>query len=212
MSPFETATATQAYRDRCEDSVAVFPSAARLVVVVADGAGGTGAGDRAATAALAEVERAIPTVHSASEWTALLRQIDCRIVDGETTLVVVDVRPFGIAGASVGDSQAVIVADNGLENLTAHQHRKPLLGSGSAEPVGFMSSPLIGTLLVATDGFFNYAKPAAIEKLVATSEFMTLPRRGIELVRLPSGDFWDDVGIAVVRNKRPTSVRTFSLV
>lgn len=211
MNSFETATATQAYRDRCEDRVAVFSAASRTVVAVADGAGGMGAGDVAATTAIAEVERAYLTVHSAAEWTSLLRQIDHRIVDGQTTLVVVDIRPIGIAGASVGDSQAFIISDRGLNNLTAHQHRNPLLGSGSAEPVGFMSSPLIGTLLVATDGFFNYAKPAAIEKLVATSEFMTLPRRAIELVRLPSGDFWDDVGIAAVRNKRPQSVRTFSL-
>ena len=52
MSQFETVSATQAYRERCEDRVAVFTHQERTVVVVADGAGGTGAGDVAANAVI----------------------------------------------------------------------------------------------------------------------------------------------------------------
>ena len=79
----------------------------------------------------------------------------CWRVDGETTAVVVDVRTIGIAGASVGDSRAVIVKDGTISELTANQKRKPLIGTGMAEPIGFVCPPLDGLLLLGTDGFFN---------------------------------------------------------
>ncbi len=204
MSQFETVSATQAYREKCEDQVAVFTTESRTVVVVADGAGGTGDGEAAALAVIREIENEYLSIHSAIEWASLLRQVDCRIGVGETTAVVVDIRSIGLAGASVGDSRAVLIYDGNMKELTVQQNRKPLLGSGRAEPVGFVSSSLTGVLVVATDGFFNYAKPREIQKLIATSNFQALPRLCIEMVRLPSGGFWDDVGIAAVR-KRPRS-------
>lgn len=204
MSSFEAVSATQAYRQRCEDRVAVFTHEERTVVVVADGAGGTGAGDVAALTAIREIESEYLHIHSASEWASLLREIDCGIRDGETTVVVVDVRTIGIAGASVDDSRAIVVAGGSICDLTVNQTRKPLLGSGSAEPVGFVAPALSGLLLVGTDGFFNYAKPDAILHTVSRSVFHTLPRRCIDMVRLPSGEYWDDVGIVAVR-RRPRS-------
>lgn len=212
MSPFETVCATQAYRERCEDRVAVFNHDARTVVVVADGAGGTGAGDAAALAVIREIEAEYLNIHSANEWASFLRQIDCRIVDGETTAVVVDVRNIGIAGASVGDSRAVIVKDGTISELTANQKRKPLIGTGMAEPIGFLWPPLDGLLLLGTDGFFNYAKPNAILASIAKSDFQTLPRNCIAMVRLPSGDYWDDVGVVAVRHRpRPSTRRRFTV-
>ena len=212
MSPYEAVSATQAYRERCEDRVAVFTHEARTVVVVADGAGGTGAGEAAALAVIREVEAEYLNIHSANEWAAFLREIDCRIGDGESTAVVVDVRTIGIAGASVGDSRAVIVRDGTISELTANQNRKPLIGSGMAEPVGFVCTPLDGLLLLGTDGFFNYAKPDAILASIARSDFQTLPRKCIEMVRLPSGDYWDDVAVAVVRPRpRSLSRRRFTV-
>ena len=207
MSPFETVSAIQAYRERCEDRVAVFNHETRTVVVVADGAGGTGAGDVAALAVIREIEAEYLNIHSANEWVLFLRQIDCRIGDGETTAVVVDVRTIGIAGASVGDSRAVIVNGGTISELTANQKRKPLIGSGMAEPIGFICPPLNGLLLLGTDGFFNYAKPNAILASIAKSDFQTLPRKCIEMVRLPSGEYWDDVGIVAVRNRPRSSTR-----
>lgn len=207
MSPFETVSATQAYRERCEDRVAVFHHDARTVVVVADGAGGTGAGDVAALAVIHEIESEYLNIHSAKEWASFLRQIDCRIGDGETTAVVLDVRTIGIAGASVGDSRAVIVKGGTMCELTANQKRKPLIGTGMAEPIGFVYPPLDGLLLVGTDGFFNYAKPNAITTSIAKSDFQTLPRKCIDMVRLPSGDYWDDVGIVALRERPRSSTR-----
>ena len=45
MPHVETVTATESYRERCEERVAVFASDERTVIAVADGAGGVGAGD-----------------------------------------------------------------------------------------------------------------------------------------------------------------------
>ena len=211
MSPFETVSATQAYLEKCEDRVAVFTHRDRTVVVVADGAGGTGAGDVAALAVIREIEAEYLSIHSATEWASVLRQIDCRIGEGETTAVVVDIRPIGIAGASVGDSCAFTVTDGNISDLTTNQNRKPLLGSGMAEPIGFVCPPLIGLLLVGTDGFFNYAKPNAILAITLNSDFQTIPRRCIDMVRLPSGDYWDDIGIVAVRHRpRPLTRQRFT--
>ena len=185
----------------------MFAHDARTVIVVADGAGGSGAGALAAKKVIREVESGYTQIHSAAEWSVFLRQIDCRINDGESTAVVVDIRPFGIAGASVGDSRAMIISEELVTELTIHQHRKPLLGSGQAEPVGFTSEPLDGVLLVGTDGFFNYAKPEAIRALVIADDFPTLPRRCIESVRLKSGEYWDDIGMVAARNRPRSKTR-----
>ena len=69
---------------------------------------------------------------------------------------------------------------------------------------GSSFAPLRGTLIVATDGLFNYAKAENMAALVATTDFYALPRRLIESVRLPSGEYWDDIGIVACR---PTPLR-----
>ena len=208
MSQIEATTATKKYRGRCEDRVDVFHAEQRTVIVVADGAGGTGSGDLAAESVVREVQSNYSTIHSANEWVAFLCQVDKQISIGESTAVVVDVRPFGIAGASVGDSCAWIINDGKIADLTVNQIRKPLLGSGICQPVGFTHAPLVGLLIAATDGFFDYAKRDEIARLVGQADFYEISRKCIELVQLPSGDMWDDVGIVVGRNKPQQRTRT----
>ena len=162
MSQIETTSVVEKHRKQCEDRVDVIHAAQRTVIVVADGAGGTGAGDAAAESVLRDVKSNYESIHSANDWAGLLSQADKTIGAGESTAVVVDVRPYGIAGASVGDSQAWIVANGEITNLTESQIRKPLLGSGVAQPVGFTHPSLLGLLLIATDGFFDYAKRDAV--------------------------------------------------
>ncbi len=207
MPHLETTSATEAYRQRCEDRLAVFATGERAVIVVADGAGGVGAGELAAEAVVREVEAHYAEINTADGWTELLRQIDCRVGPGESTAVVVDIRPYGMAVASVGDSQAWIIADGAIDDLTRDQQRKPLLGSGQAAPVARMHPPLAGLLLVATDGFFNYAKAEEVTRLVTNTDFYSTPRKCIELVRLPSGELWDDIAVVVARVKPATNTR-----
>ena len=141
-----------------------------------------------------------------------MKQIDCRISDGQSTAVVVDIRPYGIAGSSVGDSEAWIIHDGEIDTLTKHQNRKPLLGSGAAEPIPFIHPPLHGCLLVGSDGFFNYAKRERIAHTIARTEFVTIPRTCVEMVRLPSGELWDDTSIVAVRTvARPSTRQRYQL-
>lgn len=148
---------------------------------------------------LREIEVCLNQIHSADQWAEVLRQIDCRISAGESTAVVVDVRPYGIAGASVGDSEAWIINEGKLVELTVNQNRKPLPGSGAASPVSFTCSPLEGVLLVATDGFWSYVKRDQVPAAIAKSDFFAVPRHCIEMVRLPSGELWDDIAIVAAR-------------
>jgi hypothetical protein len=106
---------------------------------------------------------------------------------------------LGLRGASVGDSQAWIVVGEQIIELTLNQHRKPLLGSQCAAPVCFSNPPLSGTLIVATDGFFNYVKREKLTSALAQCDFFSIPRMCVEMVRLPSGDLWDDIGIVACR-------------
>ena len=125
MPNVEVATAVESYRDNCEDRVAVFHNEDRTVVVVADGAGGVGSGDSAAETVVREIKAEFPHIHSSDQWVGVLRQIDQRITIGESTVVAVDIRPYGIAGASVGDSRARIIGFDRIEDLTQNQKRKP---------------------------------------------------------------------------------------
>jgi hypothetical protein len=100
-----------------------------------------------------------------------------------------------LVGASCGDSGAWVVCANGrVDDLTARQRRKPRLGSGGAMPVSFSRPRLAGTLLVATDGLFNYALPEKISAVALGDDPDGAARDLIQLVRLPGAGLQDDVG------------------
>lgn len=200
MSVFESVQLVEASEGRGQDRIFVLNRADRMVIAVADGAGGTGAGDVAADTVIREVESAADA--DSIDWSDVLQQVDLRIPDGQTTAVVVDVSVDGIRGASVGDSQAWIIHDGQIIELTRHQIRKPLLGAGDAIPISFEATSLTGLLLVATDGFCNYVRRPLVTATVATSEFAVLPRKLVDLVRLRSGGLIDDTAIVVCRRRR----------
>ena len=204
MPTLETATATQAQESKCDDRISVSHLPDRVVIAVADGAGGTGSGGAAADAVVHAVRDQLAQCATEVDWVRLLTQLDHQISPGETTAVVVDITTDRVIGASVGDSRAWIVHDGKVSDLTSRQVRKPLLGSGNAQVTGFAATALQGMLLVATDGLFNYAQPDRIRQSVYQADFYALPRTLIDLARLPSGNFCDDVGIAVCR---PAPVR-----
>ncbi len=138
----------------------------------------------------------------------MLRQINAQIGPGESTAVVVDVQADRLCGASVGDSQAWVVKGADITDLTVCQHRKPLLGSGEADPVGFSHGRLYGLLIVATDGFCNYVKRDEMVKTLPYGDFATMPKRLVDLVRLRSGKLNDDVGIVVCRHRHAARNRS----
>jgi len=135
----------------------------------------------------------------------VLRQTDQRIGVGESTCVVVARSSHGIVGASVGDSRAWLLENDELNDLTKNQVRKPLVGSGDARPVGFEHPASRGLLLVSTDGFCNYVRRETLLKEILWIGFPVLARKLVEMVRLPSGELWDVIGIVACRPRPPAT-------
>jgi serine/threonine protein phosphatase PrpC len=212
MTSFETSHIIEAYRERCEDRIDVIIDCDRTLIVVADGAGGTGDGHIAAETVIRETRANYTTVQTSTDWSKFLSQLDFRVNTGESTAVIVDVRPDCILGASVGDSCAWVIDGAEIIDLTRTQIRKPLLGSQTAKPAPFWHGPLNGILLVGSDGFFDYAKRDKITQLIGRTEFFSVPRACVDLVRLPSGELWDDTAIVACRVRRAgTSRKRYSI-
>jgi PPM family protein phosphatase len=212
MGVFETTSVTVPYRRRCEDQVKVIDLEDGVVIAIADGAGGTGAGAEASETVVREIAATASLEHDAQTWCGILRQIDQRVGVGESTCVVVACSSNSFVGVCVGDSQAWFIADGELQDLTKDRIRKPLLGSGEAVPVGFSHPLALGLLLVATDGFCNYVRRDRLMKEILWIDFAVLPRKLVEMVRLPSGDLWDDIGIVACRLRpRPTQRKRYDL-
>jgi serine/threonine protein phosphatase PrpC len=185
---------------RGEDRLVVERAGDRLLIVVADGAGGTGG---AAVAAQDVCDAAVATFRAgeADAWTHRLQRIDSMLATaghgGLSTAVVVEIADEHIHGASVGDSGAWLVLDGTVSDLTERQIRKPLLGSGAAKPVAFGPVPFRGRLLVATDGLFKYATRAQLVSAASRGVPDSAVTALIDAVRMPSGRLQDDVGVVV---------------
>ncbi len=178
-----------------------------LVVAVADGAGGTGAGGFAAQTAVDEIGRAVADARaplSLAQLAELLVHIDAVLVEsrtgGETTAVIAQLVGSSIVGAAVGDSGAVLVhIHSSMTDLTARQSRKPLLGSGCSTPTVFGPAMLGGLLLVASDGLIKYAPRAAFARAMAAPDLSSARDILLESVRLRSGGLQDDTTGVLVR-------------
>ena len=183
-----------------EDRATTFPTQAAHLLVVADGAGGTGDGAHAAEAVLAATTTAASTLTSAAACAALLTRLDGTLRRGETTAVIAVILGDIIHGASVGDSGAwCIDPHGGIHDLSEHQRRKPLLGSGRATPIPFTATLGPATLLLATDGLFNYCPPVRIATLANTPTLEGLATRLCDLPRLRSGALPDDIAVILAR-------------
>ncbi|MBE7493162.1 MAG: SpoIIE family protein phosphatase [Planctomycetes bacterium] len=173
-------------------------------VALADGMGGMGGGTLAAESAVQyalEAMNEAPGLIVASQWPELFWRLDRRVNTtreaGETTLVALETDGRLVCGASCGDSGAWLVAGDRVVNLTEHQMRKPLVGSGQADPVSFTAELGDGLLLVASDGLFRYTGARNICETVRRVPLPDLPRALVDLVRLKSGRLQDDVAVFV---------------
>jgi serine/threonine protein phosphatase PrpC len=188
-----------------DDLVRVWPTDTGLIVLVADGAGGTGRGREAAEHVASVVETALQRARLDTPGTCAtaLREADRSLHRrgraAETTAVLVVVDGDDLWGAAVGDSGAWLVREDGWTDLTEDQQRKPLLGSGDAVVVPF-SARLVGTLLVATDGLLSYAAPSLLVRLARSPDPQAAATCLVNAVRLPTGALQDDVGLALIRS------------
>lgn len=198
-NPLRASTRIWAVSGAGEDRVLAIPHDGRIVLVVADGAGGTGGGASAAETILARVQQVAAALCSgAATAVTILEELDRTLepTGGQAAAVVAVASATGVHGASAGDVEAILLTKGTTVDLTSGRRRKPLLGSGSVAPVPF-SADVSGRLLVGTDGLFGYAKRDAILEALGSGAVEDVPDRLIRLVRLPSGALQDDVGIVL---------------
>lgn len=185
-----------------QDRVAVLERQQGRVVVVLDGAGGSAGGDDVAERALERLRDIVATLDrpGPAECAAWLRNVDAYLSSsaqpGLCAAVVVFFDDDHVCGASVGDCEAWLIRDGAYEILTQGQQRKPMVGSGCARPVGFGPIAFEGTLILGSDGLFKYVRPAVI---LRNAEREDPSAALVEQGRLPSGNYHDDITVAVCR-------------
>lgn len=207
-SHFTYARARASSRRHSEDRAEVFERDDVVVFVVADGAGGIRGGAAAADALVMAVRSAVADnafgLDDAAAWSEVFRKADAELaakMSGETTGVLAVLTPRGLLGVSAGDSEAWVITEADIDDLTAAQN-KQRLGSGDALPMSFFRPALAGALVVGTDGLFKYAAPAKVAEAARAGDPHQVAEKLIELVRLPSGRHPDDVGILVATSSR----------
>jgi len=187
-----------------QDRGLVLQEGPRVILCVADGAGGRSGGTEAATMAVRLIRQDDFRLENADACVAALRQLDETVTRdpaaGETTCALAVVTPAEIFGASVGDSGVWWIPENGNhKNLTDAQQRKPFIGSGSAYPVLFRHPNQPGYLLLATDGLLKYTSAERIIQTCRGNPVEAAAERLIELVRYESGRLPDDVTLILAK-------------
>lgn len=185
-----------------QDRGVIIHDGQRVVLCVADGAGGRSGGTEAASMAVELVRQNASALSNADSCVDVLRKIDAVVardsIAGETTCAVAVITPDEVFGASVGDSGVWLIPANGAHlDLTKGQQRKPFIGSGSAWAVPFRSQMQGGLLLLATDGLLKYTSAERIVETCRLHPTELATQRLIELVRYPSGALPDDVTLII---------------
>ncbi len=205
---FQYVQVSASNREPSEDLAEVFERGDSLVLVLADGASGISGGVLASRTLVTAVRSAVKDVAfdvtDVQAWADLLRATDAALVKGaggETTGIVVVLTANKLVGVSAGDCEAWAIHAKDVVDLTVGQNTHRRLGSGRAVPVTFEHAVLEGVLLVASDGLFRYASIQVIARVVRAGPIRVAAEQLIELVRLPSGKFHDDIAAILVAQK-----------
>lgn len=195
-------TSTKAGGGTNQDRVTYFEHAQGTVILIADGAGGQGGGGIAADCSVeflrvACAKQGLSPETCSQLLSALDSELSAHRTAGESTAVMIVIGHDMMFGASVGDSEAWLVEDGKTAVLTESQYRKPLLGSGAAIPVEFGPVPFAGTLVVGTDGLFNYVRRNLIIESASRVDRAQLAETLSEAARMPAGGFQDDTTVVV---------------
>ena len=118
------------------------------------------------------------------------------------------VRAGQLFGASVCDSGVWVLTSETIFDLTEKQRRKPLLGSGQADPVGFGPLYFNDRVVVASDGLLKYATRDTFMAvgLRRSPDLSVEADALIDGARLPSGDLHDDLALVLLEPELPEAV------
>jgi len=209
-SNFVFTTRAASSRTHSEDRAKVFEHEDILIIVVADGAGGVVGGAVASDTVIDAVRARVADrpfdPYDVRAWSDMLSHADAGLAGsptgGETTAIVVVVGRHGVVGVSAGDSEAWMVGDR-ADRLTEKQDRSRI-GTGRSRPTPFHRRTMEGVLVVATDGLFKHARSDSITASCAFDEVADIADKLVELPKLRSGAYPDDVAVVVVGTPKET--------
>jgi len=178
----------QPARGAGQDRAVVVPRLGGATIVLADGAGGTAHGAEAAQRIVDRLSFDIDAL-----------DVELAALGGQSTMIAIEIAGATLRGVSAGDSEAWLVHDDGrIEDLTAHQQRKPLMGDG-AVGVAFTATFVDATLIVGSDGLFRYVKRDVIVAACRTSSLDDAADALLVAARLPGGGLQDDISVVLCR-------------
>lgn len=187
------------------DALSIFYGEERVLICLADGAGGTSGAKEASMMVMnwtkenqKTLEKSI-TLESLEEQVNLLDKMMYKTKNvGESTLVMVLLTDTQIMGVSVGDSKCWMFGKDFDHELSLMQHRKPLLGSGEAQPIGFCME-MMGTVILGSDGLFDYT---SIEKIKKECQNKNGTAKSLAMLAKEStGGFQDDISVVLIKEK-----------
>jgi serine/threonine protein phosphatase PrpC len=143
-----------------------------FVCALSDGQGGQPGGALAARIAVDSclknaLARPLDKLLNPFTWQAIGEVVDRDVTlepdAGYATFIGLAVSASFVAGASCGDSAAVLLLDDKFVRLTERQHKNPPIGSGAA-PLTSFSAKLDGSwkVVMMSDGVWKYAGWEAI--------------------------------------------------
>lgn len=201
---FVTARQIHAGGKELQDRAEIVQLGSNMLLILADGAGGRSGGAEAAEFVIRQAKQTFYSSDlSPNGLSEFLKSIDRQMVSdgnfGETTCVLIVLSQNGIIGTSVGDSGAWCVSPSGVDDLTSRQSRKPFLGTGGVNPIGFERESLNGTLLIASDGLLKYTSSERIAAAALVADLECATQNLVGLVRYASGALPDDVSVLLAR-------------
>ena len=184
--------------EEMQDRAEIFQCGERIVVAIADGVGGISGGTLAAETFVYNVQNAVQFLIDADHCHRLLHQVDWLLAGdlngAETTGVVAVIDSGKVFGASCGDSGARLYRHDEVVDVTPSGRSRSFLGSGNALVTEFVTE-MKGTLVVATDGLWKYAKSSDIDAAIGNAAPQQLASALADLARLTTRKLQDDIAI-----------------
>lgn len=184
----------------------------RLLVCIADGAGGYPDGLKASRTACETAmrfchDRSWQELLIPSTWDWIFRETDSvvgNVCDGRTALLTFALDKSSLTGGSVGDSKLFFHDGLSILDLTERQKIKPVIGAGSGFATFFHCENPNGRVYAMTDGVWKYCGFKQIEGSI-NIPIETVPGKLRQNCELKSGELPDDFSIIAVTMEEGTS-------